>query len=434
DGLDDGEEEEEDGGGGGHARPRVAEVVVRQHGAVAVPAPAAVLPHAAVHLAVAVVHGLRRRAQVRVERRRLVHVPPGEHPGAVQRLRVAPPVGERRHEERVARHPLHLPPPPALLVRHQVGEHGAVRVVLRRRDLHHAAAPVERDVHEAARRRLGPERHPGVLQLRRRRHLPWHPLVDRLRQPLVPERLVLLLLLAGGAAAAVARPLLRWQEPVVVEVEEVEDLAVGRPRCGGVLRGVHGEVLGEEACDEVVAAEAAGGDVVEALDDEEGELVLEEEEVVVHVLHRPRGVDERVGGAVLALEEELDDEAAVEEEHLGELPRRERDGLGVAAARRGLELAGGAGVGGERRVAAGVVAGEEVAEVAPLVLLHGAEAGGAAVEGADGDHLGLVEVAVAAAHRAGDAEDGERLALVRLPRQRLHPPLHARRHLLRLGV
>lgn len=68
------------------------------------------------------------------------------------------------------------------------------------------------------------------------------------------------------------------------------------------------------------------------------------------------------------------------------------------------------------------------------MLLHGAEAGGAAVEGADGDHLGLVEVAVAAAHRAGDAEDGERLALVRLPRQRLHPPLHARRHLLRLGV
>ena len=53
DGLHDGEHEQEDGGGGGHAGPGVAEVVVHQHGAVPVPAPAAVLPDVAEQVGVA---------------------------------------------------------------------------------------------------------------------------------------------------------------------------------------------------------------------------------------------------------------------------------------------------------------------------------------------------------------------------------------------
>ncbi|CAM0911813.1 unnamed protein product [Alopecurus aequalis] len=223
---------------------------------------------------------------------------------------------------------------------------------------------------------------------------------------------------------------LRRQEPVVVEVQQVKGLAVGGSRRGGVLRGLDGEVLGEEAGERDVVA-VAGGDVVESLEDEEGELVLEEEEVAVHVLHGPGGVDKRIGGAVLSLEEELEDEAAVEEEHLGKLPRRERHRLGVAAARAGLEGPRGAGVGRERRVG---VPGEEVAEVTPLVLLHGAEAGGPAVQWTDGDHLRLVEMAVALAHRPRHAEDAEGFALVRLAWEHIQAALHARCHLVGLGI
>uniref|UniRef100_A0A804NZL6 Uncharacterized protein n=1 Tax=Zea mays TaxID=4577 RepID=A0A804NZL6_MAIZE len=218
-------------------------------------------------------------------------------------------------------------------------------------------------------------------------------------------------------------------------MQQVVDLTVGGPRALGVPRAdahVHGEVVDEDVGDEVVPAEPARGQVVEALEHEEGELVLEQQHVVVHVLHRPRGVDERVLRALLPLEEELHQEAAVQEEHLGELGRGQQHGLRVPAARGGLHRARGAGVRGQRRAAG---AGQNVAEVPPLVLLHGGEVpAGATVEGPDGDHLRLVEVPVAVAHGPRHAEDGERLALVRIPGQRRQAPSHARRHVVGLRV
>jgi len=110
------------------------------------------------------------------------------------------------------------------------------------------------------------------------------------------------------------------------------------------------------------------------------------------------------------LEEELEDEAAVEEQHLREpagVLGVVVGGLAVAGAGAGLDGAYGAhqGTQGQRRRGGGAL--EQVAEVAPLVALHGAELGAAAVVGADGHEAGLVQRPVRVADAGRDAEDGE---------------------------
>jgi hypothetical protein len=97
------------------------------------------------------------------------------------------------------------------------------------------------------------------------------------------------------------------EEPVVVEVQQVVDLFVGRATApmSTVM------YFTRTVADEAVRA-SAGGELIEPLHDEEGQLFLEEEQVVVHVLHRPR----RVVRGLFGLEEELHQEAPVQEQRL----------------------------------------------------------------------------------------------------------------------
>jgi hypothetical protein len=109
------------------------------------------------------------------------------------------------------------------------------------------------------------------------------------------------------------RRVLRREEPIVVEVQQVVDLAVRW--APGDSAHVHSEVLHEDVTNEAVPA-SAGGELVESLHDEEGQLFLEEEQVIVHVLHRPHRVHQHVIHDLLGLEEELHQEAPNQEQRL----------------------------------------------------------------------------------------------------------------------
>src|SRR6185312_11133492 len=132
----------------------------------------------------------------------------------------------------------------------------------------------------------------------------------------------------GGRVVVVRRQL--GHEALVVQVEEVVDVgAAGRAREGLVVAGV----LEEEVDEELPAVPHAGDDVVELLDDEEWDLVLQQEQVAPDEREAPADVAERVGDLVVPLEEELEDEAAVEEEHPDEVVGAEGRPLAVARAR-----------------------------------------------------------------------------------------------------
>ncbi|OAY67495.1 Photosystem II CP43 reaction center protein [Ananas comosus] len=160
---------------------------------------------------------------------------------------------------------------------------------------------------------------------------------------------------------------------------------------GGYLLVVHGE----------------RDELEQLLEHEEGDLVLEQEQVAAHERQAPSGGADAVVVPLAPLDDELEDEAPVEEQHLHERIGAEVDGLEVAPPRPRLQHPD---LGYVVIDAVVGVAGEEVLQVAPLVLLHGAEDGAvAAAVGADGDHPGLVEVRVALPDVRRNAEDGEAL-------------------------
>jgi len=375
----------------------------------------------------------------------------GQHamhdPAPAEHLQVPPRVHERsdkRHEARhqVARVQLPRRAATSLLERHQVREqHLGALVHHERRHVQHAVP--EADVEHVPRGRLALERHAGLLHLARRR--------DHRRQTAFPalagaRRRDCRLLpdgqrrAVGVAADAVAAGLVAiggWVEDValVVQVQQVVDGLVAAWPDDAARRQVAGEGLAENVQERVAligaAVVAAGreGHAVQLLDDEEGYLVLQQQDVVVHVVPRPLGAPGRGELPLALLEEELEKEAAVEHQQLRELVGAQAEPLGVAPARVRLDLARGAHVRAEATATGGGLLilpprpREEVAEEAPLVLLRGAQAGAAVVVRAHGHDLGLVQVAVPLAHSRGEAEDGVGV-VVGQGRRRVHAPLH----------
>ncbi|BAT09192.1 Os09g0540325, partial [Oryza sativa Japonica Group] len=165
---------------------------------------------------------------------------------------------------------------------------------------------------------------------------------------------------------------------------------------------------------------ATAGEVEQLGDDEERDLVLHEEEVVVDVDPYPPDVRVELRRAALALaplEQELEDEAAVEHHHLHELVAPHLQWLAVAAPRPRLHracLAQACVQVATAAAAAAAVAGvleEEIAEEPPLVALHGAGAAAAEVVRADGHHARLVQALVLRVDVGRQAHDGEGLVV-----------------------
>ena len=109
----------------------------------------------------------------------------------------------------------------------------------------------------------------------------------------------------------------------------------GRPPDGLLVA----DVLDEEVEEGLLVGLHAGDGFVEPLEDEERDLVLHQEQVGGDEREAPADVAERVGLLGVPLEEELEDEEAVEEEHPDEVVGgvHAHGALAVARARPGLE-------------------------------------------------------------------------------------------------
>uniref|UniRef100_A0A804RKA6 Uncharacterized protein n=1 Tax=Zea mays TaxID=4577 RepID=A0A804RKA6_MAIZE len=156
-------------------------------------------------------------------------------------------------------------------------------------------------------------------------------------------------------------------------------------------------------------------DAEQEVQHEERQLVLEQDHVVAHGVHRaahgedgvvarvPQVVDEALA-AVQRAAEQLQDEGAVQHEALGEVVAAHPGGAAlVAGARAVLQSLRRAEVGGD--VVARAL--EHLVQRAPLVAVHLPQAAPAAVERADGHRLRRVGALVAVAEALGHAVHGQ---------------------------
>ncbi|PUZ47911.1 hypothetical protein GQ55_7G203900 [Panicum hallii var. hallii] len=431
-GLHGGEQEQEHSSDDGDDRPRVAKVVVLQAGHPRAPL-VLVVP---VHLVrqpgeVAVVdveHHLVAEAVEEVGHLSVAAEPVLDDAAVVQVLDVLRRVDEVVHEDGVGGDvvaarggDVHV----ALLERDQVQEQRLGAVVDEDpRDLEHAA--VELDVPEPV-CVAPPAPNAGLPELRHAVHELLPPLVGHAAQagPLLePQpRGGRRHGLQAGAQEAAPEHVEAVEHGVGQRVERRRGLgADGRLQLGPVLaeqRRVGGHERVEEphgqAGDGAGLLRVAELDPEQEVEHEERDLVLEQDHVVAHGVHRaahgedgvvprvPQVVDEPLP-TVQRAAEELQHEGPVQDEALGELIAPHPGGAAlVAGAHPVLQRPHGAEV--RRDVVARAL--EHVVQRAPLVAVHLPQAAPAVVERADGDHLRRVGALVAVAEAPGNAVHGE---------------------------
>ncbi|MQM15320.1 hypothetical protein Taro_048262 [Colocasia esculenta] len=439
-GLDEGEQQQHHGGDEGDDGPRVAEVVVLEAGAPGVP-PLVVVP---VHLprqrreiaVVYVEHHLLAQAVEQVRHLLVVAQPVLDDPTVVQVAHVVAGVDEVVHEDDVGGDVVggvHV----ALLEGDQ-----RLGAVVDQQPRHPQYPVAERDVPEPV-RLPPPELYACLPQLRHTVHQllpafvghaagvrpPPSPHLWRRPRPRAQQA-------PPEHVEAVEAPLSEWIEHVAGHgsgpagggLLPQHQLAVV-PLAEGLVGGHEGvEEADGQAGNHTALLRLPDLEAEQAIEDEERDLVLQHDHVALDAVHRAAhgedgivpGVAQRRKALPGGAPEELQHEAAVEHHGLHELVAGH--GHPALEAGAGVVLKCPHGVEVKPDVVAG--AAEDHAERPPFVVLHLAEPLLAAVEGADGHHLGDVGLLVPFPQRLGHAVDGQlRPGTGRLVLSRLLQPL-----------